>query len=118
MDPKRDDKGRFGAGNNANPGGRPKALENLRQRALDIVTSKVVDAWEAELELKTRIVGHTKDGEPIHDEQRGKDWVKCSELLAAYGAGKPVQQVEHVGDESRPVRLVLVGKEPQGDGGA
>lgn len=54
-----------------NPGGRPKENEMFRDRAKKAVDEHVLEAWIAEV------------------KDRGDGWVKCSELLAAYGYGKP-----------------------------
>lgn len=58
-------------GTSGNPGGRPKAAPIFRKRCREIVDEKVVDAWEKEV------------------DERGTYWVRCSELLAAYGYGPP-----------------------------
>lgn len=84
--------GKFAPGNRANPGGRPKIVDELRQRALRAVDEKVLAAWEDELEERDRQVV-TQVG-AITVFCKGPNWVKCSELLAAYGLGKPVQPVE------------------------
>jgi hypothetical protein len=57
------------------PGGRPKENAEFRTRARKAVDAHVLDAWIAEV------------------ESQGESWVKCSELLAAYGYGKPAQPV-------------------------
>ena len=54
-----------------NPGGRPKEHEMFRDRAKKAVDEHVLQAWIDEV------------------VQRGDGWVKCSELLASYGYGKP-----------------------------
>lgn len=58
-------------GPSPNAGGRPKGLKELRIRARDVVDRHVINAWEKEI------------------EERGPSWVKCSELVTAYGYGKP-----------------------------
>jgi hypothetical protein len=63
-------------GVSGNPGGRPKLAEDLKKRALDAVDKIVLDYWIEEVAT------------------RGLNATKCSELLAAYGMGKPVQPVE------------------------
>lgn len=58
-------------GQSGNPGGRPKLREHVRERSAAAVDEHCVAAWIEEVVT------------------RGDDWVKCSELLAAYGIGKP-----------------------------
>lgn len=79
-------------GPSPNPGGRGKLADELRQRALKAVDQRVLEAWEDEMEVRERQV-ITQVG-PITVVARGPNWVKCSELLAAYGLGKPVQPTE------------------------
>lgn len=84
----RDAKGRLVKGSGAiNPGGRPKLREHVRERCASAVDELVVAAWEAEVRAQ------------------GPDWVKCSELLAAYGIGKPASSPEDLQalKESGPV---------------
>lgn len=59
-----------------NPGGRPKVVEEFKLRARRVVDEHVLEMWEKEVSKK------------------GKDWVKCSELLVAYGYGRPTQSLE------------------------
>lgn len=59
------------AGQSGNPLGRPKSEPHMLKRCRAIVDAKVIDAWEQEL------------------TERGPAWVKCSELLVAYGYGRP-----------------------------
>lgn len=66
----------FKPGQSGNPGGRPKQAAHLRARCQSATDELVVDAWEAEVRAQ------------------GPDWVKCSELLAAYGYGKPSSSPE------------------------
>jgi hypothetical protein len=54
-----------------NPGGRPKLDGLFRERAKKAVDEHVLQAWIDEV------------------VNRGDAWAKCSELLAAYGYGKP-----------------------------
>ncbi len=58
-------------GPSPNPAGKPKGLKELRIRARDVVDRHVIAAWESEI------------------INRGDNWVKCSELVTAYGYGKP-----------------------------
>lgn len=67
---------KFGPGNNANPSGRPKVVQEFKARCQKAVTETVLEKWIAEV------------------ESGGENWVKCSELLANYGMGKPAQAVE------------------------
>jgi hypothetical protein len=60
----------FAKGKSGNPGGRPKGYGKFRKEARRVVDEKVIAAWENEV------------------ASLGDDWVKCSELLAAYGYGK------------------------------
>lgn len=61
----------FAKGQSGNPNGRPKVVEEFRARARKAVDEHVLAAWVAEVEAQ------------------GPEWVRCSELLAAYGYGKP-----------------------------
>lgn len=66
----------FPKGQTGNPNGRPTINPVFRDRARNAVDQHVLDAWVAEVT-------------PDAGGQRGANWVKCSELLAAYGYGKP-----------------------------
>lgn len=61
----------FVKGQTGNPNGRPRVNPAFRDRARNAVDQHVLDAWVAEVEAQ------------------GDDWVRCSELLAAYGYGRP-----------------------------
>lgn len=61
----------FKKGQSGNPGGRPKTLAELRARCRDAVDEFVIKQWIETVKVQ------------------GDGWVKCSELLAAYGYGKP-----------------------------
>jgi hypothetical protein len=101
----RDKNGRI-AGGALNPGGRPKLVAKLRERALKAVDETVLEAWIDECEMKERTfkVG----GVEITKECRGNDWVRCSQLLAEYGMGKPVQALEHSGPDGGAVPGLVV----------
>lgn len=86
----RDEKGRV-VGGVLNPGGRPKEDAALRQRCRDAVDAKVVERWIVEV------------------EQSGPDWVKCSELLAHYGYGKPTDRHEVSGSDGQPLGAIWQG---------
>lgn len=61
----------FEPGKSGNPGGRPKTAQQFRARARAAVDEHVIEAWEDEV------------------TNRGPAWLRASELLAAYGYGKP-----------------------------
>ena len=62
-------------GKSPNPGGRHRIAEQFRSDCRDF-SPTVREAWQNEVSM------------------RGPNWVKCSELIAAYGMGKPVQPTE------------------------
>lgn len=93
----------FAKGKSANPGGRPKLDRELRIRAKKLVDDKVIAYWEDEITERTREI-ITPAG-PMDMTCRGKDAMKASELLAAYGYGKPVQGVELAGKDGGPVEV-------------
>lgn len=66
--------------------GRPPLEFKLR---CSLITDMVVvDAWEREV------------------KEQGPDWVKCSELLANHGKGKPKESVELTGKNGGPIESV------------
>lgn len=67
-------------GVSGNPNGRPKVDVEFRARARKAVDEYVLGKWVAEVETD------------------GPEWVKCSELLAAYGYGRPAQSLEVIAD--------------------
>ena len=74
------------------PGGRPKIVDELRQRCLKAVDEVVLAYWLDEVTEREREV-ITPAG-PMTMVCRGQHAARCSELLANYGLGKPVQPVE------------------------
>lgn len=87
----RDEKGRLLPGHTANPGGRPRLASELRAKALKAVDEHVIDAWIAEV------------------RDRGDEWLKCSELLAAYGLGKPKEAAADGGDGTTHSYTLTIG---------
>lgn len=79
----------FQKGQSGNPNGRPKVAEEFRARARKAVDDHVIQAWIEEV------------------ESQGENWVKCSELLAAYGYGKPSQPVEHSGADGADLGMTV-----------
>ncbi len=63
-------------GSSPNPTGRPRSVDEFRLKARAVVDELVLQAWEAEV------------------RNMGDNWLKASELLAAYGYGKPTQGIE------------------------
>lgn len=61
----------FRPGVSGNPSGRPKVVEEFRQRARKAVDEHVLSKWIQEV------------------ISEGPEWMRCSEMLAAYGYGKP-----------------------------
>lgn len=66
----------FVKGASGNPNGRPKVADEFRTKARAVVDELVLAAWENEVRCM------------------GDDWLRASELLAAYGYGRPNQSVE------------------------
>lgn len=62
-------------GFSGNPGGKPKIAEEFREKCRRVVDDHVLAAWTHEVETM------------------GDNWIKASELLAAYGYGRPAQPV-------------------------
>ena len=73
-----------------NPGGRPKTDVAFRVRARRVVDEKILDRSEREI------------------DEDGPDWVKCSELLAGYGYGKPTQPIEPAKDDPEAAQLAAL----------
>ena len=63
-------------GQSGNPSGRPQVVDDFRKKARRAVDQHVLSRWIEEV------------------ESLGEHWVRCSELLAAYGYGKPIQPTE------------------------
>lgn len=93
-------KGGFKPGQSGNPGGRAKLSQELRDRALKAVDDVIMAAWLDEVET------------------RGPNWAKCSELIAAYGLGKPTQPVtgEDGGAIEVAARVIILPDNGRGDG--
>lgn len=81
---------RFAKGNPGGPG-RPKVNEAFRDRCRKFVTEHILDCWEKE------ILGG------------GEDWLRASELMTAYGFGKPTQPLS--GDEEKPPLIFRIERE-------
>lgn len=69
--------GKFKPGQSGNPGGRPKTADEFKAKARAAADEHVIQAWIDEV------------------LSRGKDWLRASENLAAYGHGKPVQPTDN-----------------------
>lgn len=65
----------FEKGKTGNPRGRPPIKPEFRDRCRRAVDEHVIEAWLNEVATL------------------GEHWVKCSELLANYGYGRPPQPV-------------------------
>lgn len=79
----------FRKGEVNNPHGRPKGDAEFRERCRRITDHLSIQAWEKEV------------------AEHGPSWLKCSELLAAYGYGKPPQAAEDRDALREAVRIVL-----------
>ena len=73
----------FVKGKSGNPSGRPKVAAEFRDKCRRVVDALCIQAWEAEVEGK------------------GEDWLRASELLAAYGYGRP-SKAEGDGETEAP----------------
>lgn len=83
-------KGRpFAKGVSGNPNGRPRVDDVFRDKARGAADEHCINAWVAEIVAQ------------------GPQWIRASELLAAYGFGKPSQRVEHDTTDSKPLSLVI-----------
>ena len=83
-------------GPSPNPSGRPAVVEAFRLKARAAVDEHVLGAWIDEVQAKERI--EMTDNGPVSVMQRGREWMRASELLAAYGYGKPAQIVALAGE--------------------
>ena len=72
-------------GQSGNSSGRPKVAEEFRDRARKATDEFVIAAWISEV------------------ESMGDNWIKASELLAAYGYGRPAQSMELTGRGGGPI---------------
>jgi hypothetical protein len=70
--------GKFKEGYDArrNGGGRPKIPPEFKKGCREFTDTEVLAAWKEEVLT------------------RGEHWMKAAELLAAYGHGRPTQQIE------------------------
>lgn len=80
---------KFQKGASGNPNGRPKVAEEFRLKCRQFVDEHVLKAWQDEV------------------LERGANWPKAAELLAAYGYGKPAQPLEHGGADGEALDLVV-----------
>ena len=81
---------KFQPGNQAAVGnGRPRLDKAFKERCRSAVDADVIQRW----------IDEVRNG--------GEQWVKCSELLAAYGYGKPSQAVEVTGRNGEPLQFSL-----------
>jgi len=92
-------------GVSGNPAGRPKIVKELKARALKAVDEYVFKAWIEELEVRERVV--TIAGRELVVRERGPNWVRCSELLANYGMGKPTQPVSGSDEDDPPIAIAI-----------
>jgi hypothetical protein len=100
----------FKKGQSGNPGGRVKLPEAFRERCKSAVDRIVIDAWEDEVELKTR--KRKINGVEVEMQSRGPEWIKASELLSSYGYGKPAQPITGENGEGAiqaSIKVVFVG---------
>ena len=79
----------FKPGQSGNPGGMAKVAVAMRDRARAAVDEHVMSAWIQEVQAQ------------------GPDWVRCSELLAAYGYDKPGAAKADNDAASRPLTVVV-----------
>lgn len=101
----------FQKGQSGNPGGRPKLADAFREKARKAVDDHVLDAWIDEVEGVEQMV-ESEDGAMKVIKKRGKEWIRASELLAAYGYGKPPQPVEHGGPDGEQLAVTVHFRKP------
>lgn len=82
----------FKPGQSGNPGGRPAARREFRERCREIMEAEG-GGWDI---LETMLRGSAQDRR------------FAVELLAAYGYGKPKQGLEVSGDPENPVGVVVL----------
>lgn len=96
---------KFKPGHSGNPNGRPKLAEEFRRKCQEL-TPEVLKAWLGEIEEKDRPMNIS--GKWIKMKSRGKEWLRASENIAAYGLGKPAQPVTgENGEGDVPVSITV-----------
>lgn len=68
--------------------GRPKVPEEFKAKCKAYTDETVLPRWIREV------------------EEDGPNWVKAAELIAAYGHGKPSQQIQHANPDGSPLVFV------------
>lgn len=94
----RDAKGRFVAGNRANPGGRPKSNEELKE-ALRRLSPAAIDTYRKVLE---------------DPEASNKDKIRVAQDILDRILGKPQQSIS-LDDIDRTIKITFEGGEGYGD---
>jgi hypothetical protein len=86
----------FQKGVSGNPGGRSRTHAELQQAFLER-SPKALACLVAEI------------------DEAGPQRVKASEIILAYGLGKPTQAVEHSGKDGGPLQVVVMKYGAEGD---
>lgn len=97
---------KFQPGQSGNPGGAPKKPPHFKTECVRIVDEKVIAIWEDEVTLREREMV-LPNGSVATIKALGKEYMKASELLAAYAHGKPRQQLEHTGPEGEALSVTV-----------